>query len=242
MPIFEWKPEYETGIHDIDEQHQYLVSLINRLDQLIHAPQASSDDTVADLEELYTELFDYTVYHFNYEEQLMEQSGYASASMTAHKKQHDQFILELKSVLNDFQDVKLADGKVILSFLTNWLINHICKIDKKLAKHVLAQAQPNDPAEPATASTTDTMLTDYQDDRHFLGLFMDFSEHLSHHLSQVEKQLTQLRKQLSTDAEDEPLPVPKKLTERIMRRVRIVRSLVGNLESSAKSLRKNKKS
>ena len=36
MPIFEWKTEYETGTQQIDDQHRYLVALINQLDHLIN--------------------------------------------------------------------------------------------------------------------------------------------------------------------------------------------------------------
>lgn len=233
MPIFEWKTEYETGTQQIDDQHRYLVALINRLDHLINNSEGAHEDDVSELEEIFSELFDYTVYHFNYEEQLMEQTHYASASMAAHKRQHTQFIQELKSVLNDFQDVKMEDGTVILSFLTNWLINHICKIDKKFAHHLQSHPEVIQ-SPPTTNEVTETQRSEPEDERLFLGLFMDFSSHLSHHLSQVEKQLGQLLTQT-------PPPKLNYLTEKIVRRVRIVQSLIGNLESSAKKLRKSKK-
>ncbi len=140
MAIFEWKPQYAIGIPELDEQHQVLVGLINEIDELL-----ARDFDLPTAQALFRQLVDYTVYHFAAEERLMVKHQYDEASYQAHLHQHRQFEEEIAGVLTSIDDITPTDCAVVLSYLTNWLINHICKVDHKLGEFVLAQKRKREP-------------------------------------------------------------------------------------------------
>ena len=67
---FEWKDEYRTGIEVIDKQHKHLMEIGARIFDLANADDGY--DRYDDIMEVLNELRDYTIYHFGYEEKLME--------------------------------------------------------------------------------------------------------------------------------------------------------------------------
>jgi len=81
MTLLVWQAELETGIDVIDQQHQRIVALINQLGE------AKDREGLATVLE---ELVDYTLSHFAFEEELMEESGYSFGP--AHKRVHDMFV------------------------------------------------------------------------------------------------------------------------------------------------------
>ena len=136
MAIFEWKSEYDTGISEIDNQHMVLVSLINELHVLVNE---RFDRALA--EQIFGKLKSYAIFHFATEEGLMAQYHYTVGDLDAHLVQHRQFEHEFESVQSDFENISLDECNIVLSYLTNWLTNHICKVDKRLAEHIYSQRQ-----------------------------------------------------------------------------------------------------
>ena len=136
MAIFEWKSEYDTGVEEIDNQHKVLVSLINELSGLV----GENFDRGA-AEQVFCKLKKYTVFHFATEESLMAQYHYVERDLHAHLLQHRQFEEEIASVQHDFSQISIEDCNVILSYLTNWLIKHICKVDQRFAAFILGKMQ-----------------------------------------------------------------------------------------------------
>ncbi|WP_250657207.1 bacteriohemerythrin [Alkalimarinus coralli] len=189
MTIFEWKSEYDTGVEEIDNQHKVLVSLINELDSLV----GERFDRGA-AEEVFNKLKSYTVFHFATEESLMAEYHYVERDLHAHLLQHRQFEEEIGSVQHDFSQVSREDCNVILSYLTNWLIKHICKVDQRLAAFILAKKQaasqyplPDDDVNlpDDSLSLSDSSLPK----RNFWGLSADDEE-------QIHSQLTVVREHI----------------------------------------------
>jgi hemerythrin len=79
------------------------------------------------------ELWDYTQYHFDTEETLMNELGYPST--TDHLNEHMVFMTKISEIKAN-KDKKIEDEDMILmeivNFLSNWLYGHILTIDKKL--------------------------------------------------------------------------------------------------------------
>lgn len=125
MTLMNWSDELSTGIAEQDEQHKNLIYLINRLDK---AMQARKDADI--LDSVLTELVDYTVYHFGYEEKLMHLHHYAD--IREHKSEHALFI----ETVADFKRRFDAGGAVIsiqvVNFLRLWVTTHIMQTDKKM--------------------------------------------------------------------------------------------------------------
>jgi hemerythrin-like metal-binding protein len=126
-----------TGVAAIDRQHRLLV------DSLIEARTKLSGDASDPLFERITrDLLAYAIYHFDVEEQLMRRHGYdASAPDVAaiHLAQHRRFS-EQGVALRDAARMGEPGWKAaLLSFLEDWLVNHIMTIDNRLAQHILAK-------------------------------------------------------------------------------------------------------
>ena len=124
MTLLVWQAELETGIDVIDQQHQRIVALINQL-----AEATGRDDQAAVLEEL----VDYTLSHFAFEEELLEESGYTFGP--AHKRVHDMFVRRVGEYRMRFEAGEDIAAE-LKGMLARWLFNHIRGDDKSYSKHV----------------------------------------------------------------------------------------------------------
>jgi len=112
----EWTSDLDTGIPVIDAQHKRIVKYINMLG---HANTTSDREEV---EEVLSELTDYTLSHFTFEEGLMEESGYAC--IAAHKKVHQSFVHTIANYIKRFRTGEDVTTE-LLTTLKSWLVNHI---------------------------------------------------------------------------------------------------------------------
>jgi hemerythrin len=121
------KPNYMTGIELIDNEHKRLFEIAEETYQLLH------NDFIADkydaVQDLISELIDYTKTHFADEERYMEEIQYRR--ILSQKVMHKEFIEKLESI--DINEVDQNPEKTIddlLKFLTDWLVEHILHMDK----------------------------------------------------------------------------------------------------------------
>ncbi|GLC30726.1 bacteriohemerythrin [Clostridium omnivorum] len=124
--MFEWKKEYETKVDKIDEQHKKLFEIGNRLYELI------KNDLVIDkydkIMDIIVELKNYTVFHFQFEENYMMEIGYKK--FLSHKVQHDDFIKKFNDI--DFKKIDNSQDKYMLelmNFIYEWIDGHILGTD-----------------------------------------------------------------------------------------------------------------
>jgi methyl-accepting chemotaxis protein len=122
--IISWNSSYALGITEIDEQHKKLFDLINRL----YAGMKSGKATES-LSHILKELVDYTVYHFGTEERLFEKYQYPG--YLQHKKLHDDLTARVKEFEEKFDSGKVSVSVELMTFLKDWLQNHIMRTDKK---------------------------------------------------------------------------------------------------------------
>ncbi len=129
MTLLVWQDNLNVGIDVIDQQHMRIVEMLNQL----HFAQRSKDtNAVADVID---ELVDYTLSHFAFEEELMEESGYPFCA--AHKRIHEVFtkrVAEYQLRCRAGEDV--ADE--LRNMLSRWLFNHIRSDDKAYSEQVKA--------------------------------------------------------------------------------------------------------
>jgi len=124
----EWSRDLETGIDVIDKQHHRIVEYIN---MMIDANIHQSRDEVA---QVLTELVDYTLSHFTFEESLMEDAGYPF--IRAHQRVHQLFVKRVTQYVQRFEAGEdIADE--LLNTLKSWLINHIRNDDNDYSDIVL---------------------------------------------------------------------------------------------------------
>jgi len=133
--LIEWDDNlYSVGIKEIDRQHKMLVELINQL----HI-SAVHEVGIETLTELLNHLAEYTVFHFDYEERLLESNNWPD--MVDHKKRHKVFtnqIFEYQAKLKEIGHLSVI-GKDALDFLKKWLMEHIVKVDKEYGSFLNAR-------------------------------------------------------------------------------------------------------
>lgn len=127
--MFEMKSEYFTGITAIDEEHKELFRIARE------AYDVLKDDYIADkfdnIVAIIKKLKVYAMNHFSNEEAYMDQIKYKKRF--SHKIEHMEFMEKLNGFDFDTMDHNQTGTLLeILSFLGNWLINHILHEDKRI--------------------------------------------------------------------------------------------------------------
>ncbi len=117
MALLVWQNEYNIGIDVIDRQHMRIGVLINRL----HLAQQKNLER-SGVAMVIDELVDYTLSHFAFEEELLEESGYPFTQ--AHKRVHEIFVRRVNEYRMRFQAGEDV-AEELRGLLSRWLINHI---------------------------------------------------------------------------------------------------------------------
>lgn len=125
----EWNESLSTGDFMIDNQHQYLLELINEIADAIEQHQVQEK-----LGGILPLLGYFTEWHFEREENCMHQRQCPMAAVNKHA--HGLF---LQTFVN-FQQEYHASGpseelaRRMYTTLTDWLVTHIHKIDTSISK------------------------------------------------------------------------------------------------------------
>ncbi|MDP2169527.1 MAG: hemerythrin domain-containing protein [Rhodocyclaceae bacterium] len=114
-----WTSDYETGIEEIDLQHHYFMTLINRIEDEI---QQSTD--LAYHKRLLDELCKYASFHFISEENIMHKLGYPERQQ--HYLLHRNLLDKLSWALVQHSEEKF------IGFLHDWFLHHTVTEDKKV--------------------------------------------------------------------------------------------------------------
>lgn len=132
----QWDSRYTVGNDAIDADHQRLFALFNEFVNAVNDNHGEGE-----IQGVLTELLEYTDYHFDREERLMQEYGYPD--YPAHKALHDAFVRQVHDV-NSALDAGGEKGAYVLSVLGKWLTGHILGVDTKvgawLASHNAAKA------------------------------------------------------------------------------------------------------
>ncbi len=122
--FFKWSSDYSVKIKTIDDQHQELVNILNRL--FVAVSKREGDKVIAGILDA---LMSYTQTHFALEERLMRQAKYKD--IDAHMEEHRKLLEQLDSLCKKH----LLEEKPIyfemLAFLKTWLKEHIQGVDTK---------------------------------------------------------------------------------------------------------------
>ena len=127
---------YSVGMRSIDEEHRELMDLINQIHEALHTP--APQDKV---KEMFQRLAACVSTHFWQEESQFEGTGYQDAALHTRKHEH------LTTVLSGFQSGIDGMGRSVsfenqLSFLRDWLLDHIANEDQQFADYINAQERP----------------------------------------------------------------------------------------------------
>lgn len=133
MSILTWNAYFETGLAEVDRQHQYLVDLVNRVAPIL----AEAGETIPDdVDGLFGHLLDYAKTHFATEEGLMQQHGVDARHVDHHKCSHEAFVSSVKDMAHAYLAGLDISGHKLLTFTANWLIFHILGEDQAMARQI----------------------------------------------------------------------------------------------------------
>jgi methyl-accepting chemotaxis protein len=128
----EWGEAWLTGNATIDADHKMLVQYVNELNAAML--EGKGHDIAANI---LTKLAQYTHDHFNREEGIWQNGGLKSLS--EHKATHAALLTKVNQLLAEFKQGKASLTNELMSFLREWLINHVFKIDKAGVREITGQ-------------------------------------------------------------------------------------------------------
>jgi diguanylate cyclase (GGDEF)-like protein/PAS domain S-box-containing protein/hemerythrin-like metal-binding protein len=119
--------EHLLGVPEIDTQHQELTRMINKLNDAVR--QIRPTEIIVGL---FDEITAYAQLHFETEERMMKQNGYAEAE--AHAREHGRLLGEVTYLRK-----KIIAGEELLAlqYVKDWLLPHILDMDKPFANFLL---------------------------------------------------------------------------------------------------------
>ena len=134
IDIFPWNEHFNTGLVSIDKQHKKLVAILNSLASYI---AYSSNEN--ELNIIFDELTNYTIYHFETEEAIWRKYLHTDPLNCEHQSIHQQFIDTIKKLKLEQNSRPLLElAEEALDFLTRWLVSHILESDRFMSHLVFA--------------------------------------------------------------------------------------------------------
>ncbi|MEJ2612618.1 MAG: bacteriohemerythrin [Candidatus Thiodiazotropha sp.] len=119
-----WTQEdYGTTVKFCDEQHQELFNRVNSLNTAVSGGERS------DIGKSLDSLVEYVVKHFQDEEKLMEEKGYED--LANHRVVHAELVNTCTELQGKFHANEAEVGADTMTFIKDWLNNHIPIIDRK---------------------------------------------------------------------------------------------------------------
>lgn len=136
-----WTAQLAIGNAEIDAQHQTLFTFADSLYAFCTAPNSPKTE----IQKFLHEAASYAKYHFSCEEKLMRDIDYPN--YTAHVKQHREFIAEVSKNIIAFSRDNRLSLEPFYAYITKWLVEHITKEDKDIARFMHPQQDSAEPDE-----------------------------------------------------------------------------------------------
>ena len=124
MSLIQWNDSFSVNVVEIDQQHQKLVAMINDLNDAMR--QGKGKDVLG---KIVNGLIVYAESHFKTEEKYFDQFGYPETD--SHKKEHSDFVVKVSEFKSGFEKGKIGLSIEVMNFLSDWLQNHIKRVDNK---------------------------------------------------------------------------------------------------------------
>lgn len=130
---FQWSTELETGVRQIDLQHQELFEIGNQLDQAI-----ADGDLARAVDEVLPRLRAYVLFHFGTEESMFASKLEFAAHRAVHVKEHQEFTDKVRALCE--QPLSRALLLAFVDDMSAWITDHVARTDQELAS--LLREQP----------------------------------------------------------------------------------------------------
>lgn len=128
MALIEWQTEFETGVREVDHEHQELVDLINVLHSKIGS-NAGKEVIGGFLGEVFAKISA----HFALEETVMRKHRYDEYA--AHKADHEKLLDDIRDIMDAHESGAFVDYEEALGrAVRDWFVDHFKSKDARLHK------------------------------------------------------------------------------------------------------------
>lgn len=135
-----WKDTFNTGYKRIDEQHEKFVGMLNRLYDINADKDLSNPKIRQEFNSVLRDTIDYMVYHFRTEEDIMKAINYKN--IVKHSSKHRDFSNKILGEVKTYTANNYIVG--LITYLRNWLFNHILIEDKAFVYELKAILKKTD--------------------------------------------------------------------------------------------------
>jgi hemerythrin-like metal-binding protein len=125
--IIRWNDGMSVRVQQFDDQHKQLVAMIHKLNDAMK--RGDGQKVISDI---LTGLVSYAESHLAQEERFLQQHNYPEYA--PHKQIHDDLRKKLGEVITDYEQGKAVPA-AIMAFLSDWLLSHIMKVDKRYGEY-----------------------------------------------------------------------------------------------------------
>jgi len=132
-----WNVRYEVGIGFMDEQHRKIIDIINELYQSLFVAdmggteQEKEKEASAAIKKSIRAAVEYVKVHFSTEEAIMNKISFPRYA--EHKARHEDFARRVLQDVVRFESGDKRVGMQLVTFLRDWLLEHVAVSDKDLA-------------------------------------------------------------------------------------------------------------
>lgn len=126
-----WRSSLEIGNEIVDSQHKELFKAVNEFNNLTTQGKAKDD-----LKKYLEIMGNYAIQHFKEEEEYQVSIGYPD--IEEHKKLHKAFIKDFLAFKAEFDKGSGVESALVIKmnkFLSDWLFEHVSKVDKKIGDY-----------------------------------------------------------------------------------------------------------
>lgn len=127
MALMEWNNNLDIGVNDMNDQHKIILNYMNSLYDSVQNKEDFSKGKV-----FLDKLKDYTIQHFQEEEQYMESINFPG--LESHKLIHKDLLNKFTKHYQEMIDAQQFSDS-FFNFLKFWLSSHIQGIDIKYGNH-----------------------------------------------------------------------------------------------------------
>lgn len=135
MSFIPWSDDYLVHVRVIDNDHKALFEIVNSLHDSV-----TTNACTTQISSTLKALQDYVAQHFAREELYMKEAGYPN--FEGHVTKHNNLKGTVQGLIDFYNtDPSKVDTDKLLSFLRDWLINHILKSDMAYVPYLLGKKE-----------------------------------------------------------------------------------------------------
>lgn len=135
MDLFVWDRGFSTGLQAMDDQHRALIDIFNELHRTQFDVSYPADKRELAMRRAFDRLMAYARAQFANEEALMADKGVDEHHQFVHRRQHEQFIRNLREMWNDRETLPDLNARM-MGFLASWIGLHVLGVDPAMVRQI----------------------------------------------------------------------------------------------------------